>query len=120
MSHLVPQQKPLFWMGTSFKDLCDDGIFPIDARRSAGYQLRQVQRGEDPDDWKPFDEVGAGTKEIRIKQTDGAYRLMYVAKFDEAIYVLHCFKKKTPKTSLKDKELATQRYKKMLLSRIKT
>jgi phage-related protein len=80
-------------MGTSFKDLCDDGIFPIDARRSAGYQLRQVQRGEDPDDWKPF---------------------------DEAIYVLHCFKKKTPKTSLKDKDLATQRYKKMLLSRIKT
>ena len=89
--------------------MCDDEIFPEDARRPAGYQLRKVQRGDDPDDWMPFDEVGAGTKEIRIKQTDGAFRVMYVAKFDDAIYVLHCFKKKSQKTSQKDKDLSVQR-----------
>jgi phage-related protein len=63
--------------------------------------------------------VGAGTKEIRIKQADGAFRVMYVAKFEDAIYVLHCFKKKTQKTSQKDKDLSTQRYKEMMLTRSK-
>ena len=56
---------------------------------------------------------------IRIKQTDGAFRVMYVAKFEDAIYVLHCFKKKTQKTSQKDKDLSTQRYKDMMLTRYK-
>lgn len=101
------------------KDLRDDEIFSEDARRVAGYELRKVQRGDEPDDWKPFDDVGAGTKEIRIKQTDGTFRVMYVAKFEEAIYVLHCFKKKTQKTSKKDKDLAEQRYKEMMLTRSK-
>ena len=64
-------------------------------------------------------DVGAGTKEIRIKQSDGAFRVMYVAKFEDAIYVLHCFKKKTQKTSQKDKNLSTQRYKDMMLTRSK-
>ena len=63
----MPRNKPIDWIGSSLKDLCDDDIFPEDARRAAGYQLRKVQRGDDPDDWKPFDDVGAGTKEIRIK-----------------------------------------------------
>jgi phage-related protein len=116
---MTPRNKPIDWVGSSFKDLCDDEIFPEDARRAAGYQLRKVQRGDDPDDWKPFDAVGAGTKEIRIKQTDGAFRVMYVAKFDDAIYVLHCFKKKSQKTSQKDKDLSVQRYKDMMLTRSK-
>ena len=115
----MPRNKPIDWIGSSFKDLCDVEIFPEDARRAAGYQLRKVQRGDDPDDWKPFDDVGAGTKEIRIKQSDGAFRVMYVAKFEDAIYVLHCFKKKTQKTSQKDKNLSTQRYKDMMLTRSK-
>lgn len=115
----MPRNKPIDWIGSSFKDLCDDEIFPEDARRAAGYQLRKVQRGDDPDDWKPFDDVGAGTKEIRLKQTDGTFRVMYVAKFEDAIYVLHCFKKKTQKTSQKDKDLSTQRYKDMMLTRNK-
>ena len=63
----MPRNRPVDWIGSSFKDLCDDEIFPEDARRAAGYQLRKVQRGDDPDDWKPFDDVGAGTNETRIK-----------------------------------------------------
>jgi len=113
------RNKPIDWIGSSLKDLCDDEIFPYDTRRAAGYQLRKVQRGDEPDDWKPFDELGAGTKEIRIKQTDGAFRVMYVAKFEDAIYVLHCFKKKSQKTSQKDKDLSVQRYKDMLSTRSK-
>ena len=63
----MPRNRPVDWIGSSFRDLCDDEIFPEDARRAAGYQLRKVQRGDDPDDWKPFDDVGAGTNETRIK-----------------------------------------------------
>ena len=115
----IPRNKPIDWIGSSLKDLCDDEIFPEDARRAAGYLLRKVQRGDEPDDWKPFDELGAGTKEIRIKQTDGVFRMMYVAKFEDAIYVLHCFKKKSQKTSQKDKDLSVQPYKDMLSTRSK-
>ena len=81
-------EKPLAWAGSSYKDLTDDNIFSLEARKVAGKQLRKVQCGDEPDDWKPFDEVGAGTKEIRIKLPDGAFRVMYVAKFLEAVYVL--------------------------------
>jgi phage-related protein len=72
--------------------------------------LGKVQAGLEPADWKPFNDVGAGTKEIRIKDASGAYRVMYVAKFEEAIYVLHCFQKKTPPTSNQDKVIAEARY----------
>ena len=100
------EEKKIDWRGSSFKDLLDENIFSLEARRVAGTQLRKVQRGDEPDDWKPFDELGAGTKEIRIKLPDGAFRVMYVAKFPEAVYVLHCFKKKTQQTSQHDKDIA--------------
>jgi phage-related protein len=69
-----------------YDDLLD---FPREARRTAGFELGKVQAGMDPEDWKPFDDVGAGTREIRIRDARGIYRVMYVAKFEEAIYVLH-------------------------------
>ena len=78
-------------MGSSYRDLLD---FPEEPRRDAGFQLGRVQAGLDPDDWRPFDDVGAGTREIRVKDLGGTFRVMYVAKFEEAIYVLHCFQKK--------------------------
>lgn len=113
------KEKPIDWRGSSFKDLLDENIFSIDARRAAGTELRKVQRGVEPDDWKSFEEIGAGTKEIRIKLADGAFRVMYVAKFPEAIYVLHCFKKKTQQTSQHDKEIAKLRYKAVISQRNK-
>ncbi len=111
--------KPIAWAGASFKDLMNDDIFSLEARKVAGSQLRKIQRGDEPDDWKPFDEIGIGTKEIRIKLPDGAFRIMYVAKFPEAVYVLHCFKKKAQKTSQPDKDLAKQRYKLIIQERSK-
>ncbi len=83
-------------------------------RRKAGYQLYQVQEGGDADDWKPVNTVGPGVREIRIREKDGAFRVIYVAKFADAIYVLHCFQKKTQKTSAVALALATQRYRDLL------
>jgi phage-related protein len=60
-----------------------------------GYQLDKVQGGEEPSDWKPMSTLGQGVQEIRIRDESGAFRVMYVAKFEQAIYVLHCFQKKT-------------------------
>ena len=112
-------EKPIDWRGSSFKDLTDENVFSLEARRVAGTQLRKIQRSDNPDDWKSFDDIGAGTKEIRIKLTDGAFRVMYVAKFPEAVYVLHCFKKKTQKTSQHDIDLAKRRYKAVIQERNK-
>lgn len=87
--------------------------FPQAARREAGFQLDLVQRGLDPIDWKPMTTIGSGVKEIRIRDRQGAFRVIYVAKFSDAVYVLHCFQKKTQKTSASDLALATQRYKEL-------
>ncbi len=110
-------EKPIDWRGSSLRDIKNDAVFTPTARKEAGHQLSLVQAGLDPDDWKPFDVVGAGTKEIRINLDDGWFRVMYLAKFPEAVYVLHCFKKKTSATSKHDKEIAVARYKAVITER---
>ncbi|BCZ78860.1 Phage-related protein [Paraburkholderia steynii] len=100
-------EKEIRWVGSSYNDLL---AFPDESRRQAGFQLAKVQAGLDPDNWKPFDIVGAGTREIRVNEQEGAFRVMYVAKFVEAVYVLHCFHKKTQATSRQDREIAEARY----------
>lgn len=106
--------KPIDWRGSSLDDLRE---FPEAARRRAGYELRKLQRGELPDDWRPFPEAGLGVSEIRIDSQDGWFRVMYVAKFDEAIYVLHSFRKKTRRTSRNDIEIARARYRAVVAER---
>ena len=91
--------------------------FPSDARKEAGFQLGKVQAGLEPAGWKPFDDVGAGTREIRLRDASGIYRVMYVAKFEEAIYVLHCFRKKMQATSKQDKTIAAARYRAVIIAR---
>ena len=103
----MEREKEIRWVGSAYEDLLS---FPDDARRQAGFQLGNVQAGLEPDDWKPFDGVGAGTREIRIRDESGAFRVFYVAKFEEAVYVLHCFRKRTQATSRKDKDIAEARY----------
>jgi phage-related protein len=97
--------KPLIWLGNSRRGL---RAFPALARRLAGFQLRRIQRGLEPNDWKPMQTVGPGVREIRI-HIAGAHLLFYVATRAEAIYVLHAFEKKTRKTSSNDLEIARQR-----------
>ena len=95
-------------MGGSRDDL---KAFPREARREIGYQLEHVQEGVDPDDWKPMSKVGPGVREIRIQESSGAFRYIYLSKRPEGIYVLHCFQKKTQKTSRQDLDLAEKRFK---------
>jgi phage-related protein len=102
--------KPTAWIGTSRDDIC---MFPDDARRKAGFQLRRVQQGKAPTDSKPMPTVGKAVQEIRIR-TDDAYRIFYVARFDEAVYVLHAFQKKTQKTSKQDLLIGQQRFREMI------
>jgi phage-related protein len=97
--------KPLIWLGSSRRDL---RVFPALARRLAGFQLRRVQHGLDPDDWKPMQTVGPGVREIRI-HVAGAHRVFYLATRAEAIYVLHAFEKKTQKTSALDLRIGRDR-----------
>lgn len=98
--------KPLEFVGSSLDDL---RAFPAEARRAAGFELGFVQRGLDPSDWKPMSEVGAGVREIRVRIL-GEWRVLYVAKLAEVVYVLHAFQKKTQKTRKEDIELARKRY----------
>ena len=111
---LASDEKELRWVGSSFADLLS---FPKGARKQAGFQLAQVQAGLEPTDWKPFDEVGPGTREIRIRDAQGIFRVMYVAKFEEAVFVLHCFQKRTPITSKSDKDIAAARYRAVVNAR---
>lgn len=100
--------KAVIWMGSSKDDLI---AFPADARREAGYQLETVQHGGEPQDWKPMSSVGPGVREIRIREPSGAFRVIYLATRPEAIYVLHCFQKKSQQTSRRDLALAKVRLK---------
>jgi phage-related protein len=94
--------KDIQFIGRSLESIRD---FPDVAKREAGYQLDRVQHGLDPIDWKPMSSIGPGVREIRIKH-EGQYRVIYIAKFEEAIYVLHAFQKKTQKTNKQDIDAA--------------
>ena len=85
--------------------------FPASIRNEAGFQLDRVQRGLDPEDWKPMTIIGPNVKEVRLKDATGAYRVIYVATFVEAVFVLHAFQKKSQRTPKRDIELAAQRFK---------
>ena len=98
--------KTLRFVGSSLDDLKN---FPAEARREAGLELDAVQRGLMPSDFKPMLAVGAGAYEIRVRVL-GEWRIIYVAKFERAVYVLHAFQKKTQKTRKEDIELAARRY----------
>ena len=104
---LQVRAKPVEFLGSALSELRD---FPLSARREAGYQIDKIQHGEAPDDWKPIKAVGSGVREIRIQDEAGAFRVIYLAKLKDAVYVLHCFQKKTQKTSALDIALASKRY----------
>jgi Phage-related protein len=103
--------KKIHFLGDSLKRLRE---FPDDVRHDAGYQLDKVQRGEQPDDFKPMPSIGKGVEEIRVWDDSGIYRVIYTARLADAVYVLHAFQKKTPTTAKPDIELAYKRYTELL------
>lgn len=104
-------KKPVTWLGSSRADL---KAFPRLVMDDVGYQLYLVQCGLEPNDWKPMQAVGPGVQEIRVRDTSGAYRAIFLATRPEAVYVLHCFQKKAQKTSRHHLEVAQQRLKRLL------
>jgi phage-related protein len=105
--------KVLWWLGSSRDDM---RAFPEDARRLAGFQLRRVQQGLEPNDWRPMPTIGPGVEEIRI-HTTREHRVVYIAKFAEAVYVVHAFEKRGRKTPKRDLDLARQRLQQLLRQR---
>lgn len=103
--------RPVRLLGDSLKCLRD---FPKDVRHDAGYQLDKVQRGDQPDDFKPMPTIGKGVEEIRVSDSTGAYRVIYVARRAEAVYVLHAFQKKTQTTPKNDLQIARRRFRQLL------
>lgn len=106
--------KPVTWLGDS-RDRVRE--FTDAARGVAGFELWEVQQGKEPSDYKPMPSVGLGVKEIRIRDESGAYRVVYVARFSEAVYVLHAFQKKARKTPKPDIDLARRRFRDLVLER---
>ena len=110
----MADMKPVRFLGDSLKRLRE---FPEDAKHDVGYQLDKVQRGSQPDDFKPMTTVGKGVEEIRVRDDAGIYRVIYTARIADAIYVLHAFQKKTQATSKQDIEIATERYTELMRSK---
>ena len=106
--------KPVRFLGDSLQCVRD---FPVDARQDAGYQLDKVQRGLQPDDFKPMPTIGRGVEEIRIRDDAGNLRVIYTARLADAVVVLHAFQKKTQRTSQRDIEMAKVRFGKMMKDR---
>ena len=102
--------KPITWMGGSRSKVKN---FHVRARQQAGYQLRRVQQGLLPSDWKPMAGIGHGAMEIRLHEPH-EHRVVTVAKFEEAVYVLHAFEKKTRKTDKRNVEIAKKVYREVL------
>lgn len=100
------RMKNITFVGTSLNDIRE---FPEEAKRDTGYQLDRVQKGLNPDDWKPMPSIGRGVKEIRVRCESGIFRTIYVIEKKEGVFVLHAFQKKTQKTSKQDLELAKKR-----------
>ncbi len=99
--------KPIEFMADSLARVRE---FPKGARRAAGYQLDRVQRGLEPDDWKPMQMIGPGVRELRIRDRAGAFRVIYLATLADRVVVLHAFQKKTQRTAKRDLELAAKRF----------
>ncbi len=109
--NIAMMTKTVKFHGSALDDL---RAFPLGARRAAGYQLDRLQQGLLPNDWKPMPTIGAGVGEIRIREPDGAFRVVYLAKLPDAVHVLHAFQKKTQKTAQTDIDLAAKRYKELM------
>ncbi|AEU34723.1 type II toxin-antitoxin system RelE/ParE family toxin [Granulicella mallensis] len=106
--------KPLIWLEDSRKSIQS---FPAEVQHEAGFELLAVQRGQQPSDSKPMPAIGRGVEEIRVWVESGTYRVIYLAKLAEAVYVLHAFQKKTQQTSQRDLALARARLEQLMRER---
>ena len=102
----MAKMKHLEFLGDSLEQLRE---FPFEARKEAGVQLHKVQLGLDPSDWRPMSTIGPSVREIRLRDKAGAFRVVYVMKSVDAVYVLHAFHKTTQRTEKRHLDLAAAR-----------
>ena len=105
--------RPIFWLGSSLGDV---RAFPRESRQAIGRGLRLIQKGLKPNSWKPMASVGPGVRELRV-QIKGAYRVLFVTRYEEGVYVLHAFQKRTRKTGRLDIELGRRRLRNLEIGR---
>lgn len=106
--------KPVEFLGDSLDRV---RAFPDEPRREAGFQIDRLQRGFEPNDWKPMATVGVGVREIRMRDPSGQFRVVYLATLPDAVYVLNAFKKASPRTPKAEVRLAKQRYAELIRSK---
>ena len=111
----VKRKNLKFWNNSV---VADYRKFPEDVKQDGGYQLDILQKGSDPEDFKPMPSIGSCAYELRLNDIQNEYRVIYVVKFEDAVWVLHAFQKTTKKTSAKDIALAKSRYEELLQEKI--
>lgn len=113
-------EKEVVWYPEGLKEQIKKA-WPEQVRKDAGFELGRVQQGLDPNHFREMPSIGAGVREIKVQdENKSQYRLIYVAKFEEAIYVIHVITKKTTeKTDKDDIEISKKRYKEIVESRKK-
>ena len=111
---MMSRRKSIRWLGSSFRDL---GRLPQKAREEIGDQLRNVQIGLQPVNWKPVKTIGTGVQEIRVRVSRSIFRLVYLAKFSDYICVLHVFQKKSQQTARRDIAIARRRFQALVMER---
>ena len=98
----------MVWEGDS-RDVLQ--AFPEGVRQNLGFQLWQLQRGERPSDYRPLPSIGKSVFELRDQDERAWYRVVYLSRISDVIYVLHCFEKRSREMSKRDFEKAKQRLK---------
>ena len=106
--------KPVSFLGGSLKKI---RAFPDEVRLDIGQQIRRVQQGQQPTDFKPMASIGKGVEEVRVRDPEGTFRVIYTARLPEAVYVLHAFQKKTQATPKVDVDLARARFLRLMQER---
>jgi phage-related protein len=96
------------WEGDSKEVI---SLFPDVAKQNLGFQLRLLQRGQQPTDFRPMSSIGPGVFELRDQDERAWYRVIYLSKVRDIIHVLHCFEKRSRETPLKEINTARQRLK---------
>jgi phage-related protein len=104
----VPPYAIVVWEGDSREVL---QAFPEEVRQNLGFQLWQLQQGERPGDYRPLPSIGTGVFELRDQDERAWYRVVYLSRVNDVIYVLHCFEKKGREMPRREFEKARQRLK---------
>ncbi len=108
MESIAPKDAVIAWEGDS-KEVISS--FPDAAKSNLGFDLRLLQQGRQPTDYRPMSSVGPGVFELRDQDERAWYRVIYLSRVHDVIHVLHCFEKRSRETPTKEINTARKRLK---------